>query len=148
MQGYKTKIPEFQLKKISTDILKEKIIDSQSSARYARQFYFDDLTIYESCFIILMNRNNNTIGYVKISQGGIAGTIVDVKLIAKYALESLASTVIVVHNHPTGNLNPSEADKRLTKSLKDVLKICEVDLLDHIILTEDNYFSFADNGIL
>lgn len=95
-----------------------------------------------------MNRSNNTIGYAKISQGGVAGTVVDVKIIAKYAIDTLASSVILAHNHPSGNTQPSRADKDITQKIKDSLKLFDISVLDHIILTEDEYFSFADEGLI
>lgn len=129
-----------------SNIKKAQIKLSRDAAEYATQFYHDDIDIYESMFLILLNRSNNTIGWVKISQGGVAGTIIDVKLIVKYAIDCLASAVLLVHNHPSGNLKPSEADRRITKKAKDALGYMDVTILDHIILTLDGYYSFADNG--
>lgn len=83
-----------------------------------------------------------------ISQGisAIAGTVVDVRIIAKYAVDSLAVGVILAHNHPSGNLKPSEADHRLTRQTKEGLKLLNIDVLDHIILTAEGYYSLADNS--
>lgn len=148
MKTYKSTIPEITLKRMPTDLKKVQIKCAEDVAEFARQFYFDDLTIYESFFLILLNNINNTIGYVKISQGGIAGTIADPQLIAKYAIESLARSVVLVHNHPTGNLNPSKADIEVTKKIKSTLKIFDCSVLDHIILTEETHFSFANENIL
>ena len=97
---------------------------------------------------MLLNRANKTIGYAKISQGGVSGTVVDVKLIAKYAVESLASGVILAHNHPSGNLTPSHQDIALTRKVKEALTLLDSQLLDHVILSADGYKSFADEGIL
>ena len=141
-------IKQFELKKIQTDFPKIKITKSEDSNKFIRQFYSDDLGIYESFFILLVNRANYTIGYAKISQGGIAGTIVDIKLVSKYAIESLCSGVIVAHNHPSGNTNPSNEDKLITNKIKQALNIFDIQLMDHIILTEDSYYSFADEGII
>lgn len=99
-------------------------------------------------FIMLLNRQNIIQSYVKISQGGIVGTVVDIKLIMKYAVDSLASGVILVHNHPSGNLKASDADIRLTKKIKSAMEFFDCTLLDHIILTSDSYTSFADDNIL
>ncbi len=98
--------------------------------------------------MILLNNANNTIGYVKISQGGIAGTLADVRIIAKYAINSLATSVILVHNHPSGTLKPSQSDKYITKKIKRTLNIFDCKVLDHIILTETDYYSFADDHII
>jgi DNA repair protein RadC len=103
---------------------------------------------------MLLNNSNNTIGYVKISQGGIVGTIVDVRIVAKYAVESLSTGIILVHNHPSGNLKPSQPDIDLTKKIKEGLKILDVTVLDHIIIIpiEKNenikYTSLCDDGLM
>lgn len=146
MKKYKTTVPEFQLKKIKTDFPKVKISSSQDAADFIRQFYGDDIDVFESFFILLLNRANNTTGYAKISQGGIAGTVVDVRIIAKYAVESMSSAVILAHNHPSENENPSDADIKMTKKVQDALKMFEVLVLDHVILTEETHYSLADNG--
>jgi len=135
----------YELRKNQTDFPKIQITNSKICADFIKQFYNEDIEIYESCFLLLLNQANNTIGYSKISQGGIVGTIVDIRLIAKYAIESLATAVILAHNHPSGNLTPSEADKNLTKKVKESLNIFDIKLLDHLILTENDYYSFADN---
>ena len=145
---YKSTISEFSLKYTKTDIQKTKIITSENACSVIKKFYFDDINIYESFFILLLNRANNTTGFAKISQGGTAGTVVDIKIIAKYAVESLSSAVIICHNHPSGNIKPSEADISITKKIKDALLLLDISLTDHIILSENNYYSFADNGNL
>ena len=141
-------IKQYILKTEKTDFEKVQISSSKNAADYIRQFYSDDIEIYESFFILLLNRANKTIGYAKISQGGITGTYVDKKIIAKYIIDSLASGVIIAHNHPSGQLVPSDADKRITKDIKEVCSLIDSSLLDHVILTADNYFSFSDEGIL
>ena len=148
MKTYKTTISEYQLKKVSTDIQKQKITSSKDAAAYIRAFYSDDISIYESFFILLLNRAHNTIGYAKISQGGICGTVVDTSIVMKYVIDSLAKGVILCHNHPSGNKQPSEADKRVCKNIKEVCSLMDVTVIDNIILTEDSYLSFADEGLL
>ena len=145
---YKTNIDFLSLKKNKTDIKKVAIKSSKDAEAYARQFYFEDLGIYESVFILLLNQSNNTIAFAKISQGGICSTIVDTAIIAKYAVDTLAKGVILVHNHPSGNLTPSNGDKKITEKVKNTLAIFDCTLLDHIILTEDSYTSFADEGLM
>lgn len=138
--------PLYELKKIQTDFPKVKITNSKISADFIKQFYNNDIEIFESFFVLLLNQANLTIGYAKISQGGITGTVADVRLIAKYTVDSLATQVIIAHNHPTGNLLPSQADIEITKKIKQTLNIFDVNLLDHLILTADSYYSFADEG--
>ena len=139
-------VSEYKLTKVKSDFQRVLITSSKDGANFIRQFYSDDIGIFESSFILLLDRSNHTIGYAKISQGGIVGTVVDVRLIAKYAIASLASSVILAHNHPSGNLKPSESDEKITQQVLEGLKLLEVKLLDHVILTETNYYSFADNG--
>ena len=135
MKSYKTKIPAYRLAKTQSDLQKVKITCSRDAADYARQFFADDIEIYESVFILLLNRANNTIGWAKISQGGISGSVIDVKIILKYAVESLASSAILVHNHPSGEIRPSDADIRVTERIKKAMKMIDTTLIEHIILT-------------
>ena len=145
---YKSTISEYSLKYTKTDIQKTKITTSENAYSVIKKFYFDDINIYESFFILLLNRANNTTGFAKISQGGTAGTVVDIKIIAKYAVESLSSAVIICHNHPSGNKQPSDADLNITRKIKDALLLLDIKLIDHIIITENDFYSFADNGDL
>lgn len=103
---------------------------------------------HEEFWVLLLNRANRLIRKVQISQGGVAGTVADPKIIYKAALDDLASGIIVAHNHPSGNLTASQADITLTQRLRDGGKLLEIQVLDHIILAGHNYFSFADEGIL
>jgi len=146
MKNYNSTLPLFTLKKNNSDFKNVKIGNSKDCADFIRQFYSDDIEIYESFFILLLNRANNTIGYAKISQGGCVGTVVDIKILAKYAIESLAQGVILCHNHPSGNLIPSEQDIILTKRIKSTFDLFECQVLDHVILTKDGYYSLLDNN--
>lgn len=148
MKQYKGCVPEIKLRKIKTDFPKIKIKTSGEAVQFIRRFYEDDIDIYESSFVLLLNRANNTIGYAKIGQGSLDQVPIDGRLVAKYAVESLASSVILVHNHPSGNVDPSDSDKTVTRSIKNGLSYLNISLLDHIILTSDSYTSFADDGIL
>jgi DNA repair protein RadC len=103
---------------------------------------------HEEFWVLLLNRANRLIRKIQISQGGVAGTVADPKIIYKAALDDLASGIIVAHNHPSGNLTASQADIVLTQRLKDGGKLLEIQVLDHLILAGHNYFSFADEGIL
>jgi DNA repair protein RadC len=129
-----------------TPIEAVKINSSDAAADYCRNFFKDDIVIYESFFVLLLNRNLMTIGWAKISMGGVCSVIVDVPIVCKYVVDTLAQCVIVCHNHPSGNTLPSEADKKLTQNLKQALKIFNVSLHDHIILTENSYYSLQENG--
>lgn len=124
------------------------IRSSEDAVNFARNFYHDDIVIYESAFIILTNSAGHAIGYAKISQGGVCGTIVDTRIVAKYAIDSLAAGVLFLHNHPSGNTQPSAEDRRLSEKLREGLQLFDIRLLDSIIITEDSYLSMAYDGIL
>lgn len=103
---------------------------------------------HEEFWVLLLNRANKVMKKRPVSIGGISGTVADPKIIFKIALEHGASAIILVHNHPSGNTKPSEADVRLTKKLKEAGVLLEIPVLDHIIFTDITYLSFADEGIL
>jgi DNA repair protein RadC len=103
---------------------------------------------HEEFWIILLNRANRVIKKFQISQGGVAGTVADPKIIFKLALTELASGIILAHNHPSGNLTASQADINLTKKLSEAGKLLEIQVLDHIIIAGQKYFSFADEGLI
>lgn len=103
---------------------------------------------HEAFWIVLLNRANRVIKKHQISQGGVAGTVADPKLIFKVAVEELASGIILAHNHPSGNLTASQADIDLTRKLKESGKLLDIQVLDHIIIAGKKYFSFADEGLM
>lgn len=137
---------EITIKSEVTDFMCITIHNSQDAERFARNFYHEDIKIYESVFIIFLNRKNTTIGYAKISQGGISSSVIDGKIICKYAIDVLASNIILVHNHPSGSTKPSKIDYETTDNIRKQLSVFDIQLLDHIILTDDDYYSFADNN--
>ncbi len=103
---------------------------------------------YEEFWIIYLNNSNKIIAKSQLSKGGITGTVVDVRLVFKTALELGAVGIILAHNHPSGTIQPSEADKQITRKLKSGGEQLDIRILDHIIVTETQYFSFSDAGIL
>ena len=103
---------------------------------------------HEECWVLYLNRANKLISKERLSIGGLTATVVDVKIVIKGALEKLASSIILVHNHPSGNLHPGENDKLQTKIIKDAASLFDITLLDHLIIAGDGYFSFADDGII
>ena len=103
---------------------------------------------HEEFWIIILNRANFVLKKIQISRGGISGTVADPKIIFQSALEQKGSSIILIHNHPSGNLKPSQADLTLTKNLKEAGKFIEIPVLDHIIVCDNRYFSFADEGLL
>ncbi len=104
--------------------------------------------VHEEFWILFLNRSNKVIDRMRLSQGGISGTVTDVRMVMKKAIEYLASGIIVCHNHPSGNLNPSESDTKITKKIKEAGSLMDIQLLDHLIISEKDYYSFADNGLI
>lgn len=103
---------------------------------------------HEEFWVLLLNKACEVIGRKKMSTGGTSGTVADIKIIFKQAIESRASAIIAVHNHPSGNLKPSDADLDLTRKMKESGKILDLPLLDHLIISERGYYSFADEGVI
>lgn len=125
----------------------DSVTSSIDAERVARNI-FQQTDIYEEMYILLLNRANKVIGHARISQGGTTGTVCDLKLIAFYAVNSLASGVIMMHNHPSGNPQPSGLDIQITKKVRDALRLLDVNLLDHLILTHDRCLSMQDECLM
>lgn len=133
-------------KKESQFLKKEKINSSKDVYDIMKPILLD--LSHEEFWILLLNRSNTVQKKVQISNGGVSGTYVDSKLIFKSALDQLASSVILIHNHPSGNLQPSMADKQLTKKIQQAGITLDLPIIDHIIFTDNGYFSFSDEGLL
>lgn len=103
---------------------------------------------HEEFWILLLNRSNRIIEKIKISQGGVSGTVIDVKIILKHAVEKLASSIVLCHNHPSGNKKPSSADDAITSKLKNGAELLDIQVIDHIIVADVEYFSYADEDKL
>ena len=133
-------------RKLEDVIQKQKITGSND----VYEFFYPLLTDlpHEEFWVLLLNRSNCIIDKYKISQGGIAGTVIDVRLILKRAINKLASSIILCHNHPSGNLSPSEADIKITKKLNEASQLVDIKVLDHIIIGGNSYYSFLDEGML
>ena len=129
------------------EVMRRPKITSSRDAYEQIKPYLLDLP-HEEFWLLLLNRANEVIKPVQISQGGVSGTVADPKLIFKQAIDHLASAIILIHNHPSGNLTPSQADKDLTKRLKEAGKLLDTPVLDHLIFTDASYLSFADEGLL
>lgn len=125
-----------------------------SSSRQAYEIFYNfwdlsQIAYRESFKVMLLNRANKVIGIMNVGEGGQAGTVADPKLILQSALLSHAASIIICHNHPSGNLKPSEADIKLTRKIKEGAAFLEINLLDHLIISpEEEFLSFADDGIL
>lgn len=130
-----------------TDSVMLKPITTSKDAYVAIEDVLNDLP-HEEFWVIYLNRKNCTIKRVNISKGGVAGTVADAKIIFKEAINLLASSIILFHNHPSGSLKPSSSDIQLTKNLQGTGKIMDIPVIDHVIVGDGNYFSFADEGLL
>jgi DNA repair protein RadC len=109
--------------------------------------HLEDLK-HEEFWILILNRRNQIIKKQLISSGGVSGTVADPKIIFYAALQELASSIVLIHNHPSGNLKPSQSDIELTKKLKSAGQVLEIPIIDHLIYTDDGYYSFADQEML
>lgn len=125
---------------------REKIITSKDVFEIMKPSMMD--LPHEEFWLLMLNRASDVIKKELISRGGVSGTVVDAKIIFKTAVEQYASSIIICHNHPSGNLKPSDADIRLTKNIKEAGKIMEISLLDHLIISDKGFYSFADEGII
>ena len=129
-----------------SEIIEKKIIQSSKDVFEFFHPILADLP-HEEFWILFLNQSNKIIDKYRVSQGGIASTVIDVRLIMKAAIEKLASGIIVCHNHPSGNLKPSKSDIEITKKLREAGNIMDIKVLDHVIVTDEKYFSFGDEGI-
>lgn len=138
--NYKRKVKASERPKVSCSKNAEKLFREN----------WNDLTInlFEEFKILLLDRNNSCMGIVPISQGGVSGTLVDAKLVFASALKARACAIILGHNHPSGNLKPSQADVLLTKRLVKGAHYLDLKILDHLILTDSTYTSFADDNLM
>jgi DNA repair protein RadC len=142
-------IREIKLSYSKNGIENIKITDSNSAYKVLLDNWDKDtIELQEEFKVLLLNRANHVLGIYPLSKGGVSGTVVDVKLLLASALQANASSIVIAHNHPSGNLKPSESDNRLTKKIKEGAKLLDIKLLDHIIVTKESYYSFTDNGVV
>lgn len=133
-------------RKEAETVKREKIVTSNDVFELMQPLLVD--LPHEEFWLLMLSRGNMVVKKQLISRGGIAGTVVDTRIIFKTAVENYASSIIICHNHPSGNLQPSVEDIRITKQVKDAGKIMELPLLDHLIITDNGFYSFADEGVL
>lgn len=121
-------------------------VTCSSDAYNAIQQFWPDFNTVEYFYAIYLNRANDILGFHMVSKGGITATVVDVQIIVAIGLKSLAKSIICFHNHPSGNLMPSDADKIITRKIKDACNLVDLQLYDHLIVSSDSFHSMADNG--
>lgn len=125
-----------------------KISSSTDAAKVLREIWSSQMEVREEFVVLMLDRSNRVLGYHLLSKGGLSATVVDIRILYAAALESLASSIILAHNHPSGNLKPSQSDIQVTQKVKNAGKQQDIELLDHIIMTKESFYSFADNGHL
>jgi DNA repair protein RadC len=138
--GYRIKGSLEDATRVSSSADAEKVLRSVWDA--------ETINLRESFKVLLLNRSNRTITVFNLSEGGVSGTVADVRLVVQAALLGNASGVILAHNHPSGSLGASESDRQITTKIRDALKLFGIELLDHLILTNENYYSFSDSGAI
>lgn len=123
---------------------------SQDCYTHIRPFFCSDtLEVQEQFIVMYLNHRKKVIGVYRLSKGGITGTVVDIRLVLSVALKTLATSIVIAHNHPSGNLNPSTADVKITMQLNDACKLMEIELLDHLVITQgEEFYSFKDQDIM
>lgn len=146
-------IPEIKIsikfsKKIPVDSLIT-ITGAESAAAAFRQIFDADTICWrEEMLMLCLNQANKVVGFYKVSSGGMTGTVADSKIIMTIALQSVSTSIIIAHNHPSGNLKPSSADIDLTKKIKAAGELLDIKLLDHLIITDESFISFTEEGII
>ena len=149
MKTFKSKLREVSaIYKKHSSVQNIKISSSNDANEFVRKFYPVGIDIREAMLVLFLNNSNRTLGFSVASIGGITGTIVDVRLVLRDALLTQSTSIILVHNHPSGNLKPSREDLSITEKIKKASNLMDIKLLDHLILTEDTFYSFADFGKL
>lgn len=148
----KTNIPEIKISVSFDKILKKSELIKITSSRdayeiFKRVFNADTFDWCEEVVMLCVNNSNKVVGFYKVSSGGMTGTVIDVRMIFTTALQCLATGIIIAHNHPSGTLTPSDADKAITQKIKEAGKFLDINILDHLIITDESYFSFVDGGI-
>ena len=149
MKTFKSKLREVSaVYKKHSSVQNIKISSSNDVNEFVRKFYPVGIDIREAMLTLFLNNSNRTLGFSVASIGGITGTLVDVRLLLRDALLTQSTSMILIHNHPSGNLDPSQADLSITEKVRKAGELMDIKLLDHLILTEESYYSFADIGKL
>jgi DNA repair protein RadC len=142
---------EISINYAKTTVYNDPVASSNDAAQIARKIYEhtqSNIELKEYFFVMYLNRRNQVLGYYKLSEGGMCSTVADQRIAFATGLKCLATSVILVHNHPSGSLKPSDPDIRLTRNFKSGGDLLDISVLDHLILSKEGYFSFADEGLL
>ncbi len=138
---------EIGRRRSAQDVIEKVKIESSSDSFKILQPFLGDLQT-EQFWAIFLNQNNRILGKTQLSSGGINQSVVDVRILFKTALDHFATGIVVAHNHPSGNLKPSQEDLKITKQIDEAGKLLNIQLLDHVIISQNSYFSFADESLL
>ena len=145
----KYKFPKIKVKVSVTKGDKVTITSPDKMVEVMRSIFDADTILWtEEVIMVCLNRANDVVGYYKISSGGFSGSVVDPRVVMTIALQNASSSIILAHNHPSGNLKPSEGDKAITEKIKNACAFFDMKLLDHLIITDESYFSFNEGGLI
>jgi DNA repair protein RadC len=145
----KYKFPKIKVKVSVTKGDKVTITSPEKMVEVMRSIFDADTILWtEEVIMVCLNRANDVVGYYKVSSGGFSGTVLDPRVVMTIALNNASSSIILAHNHPSGNLKPSEGDKSITEKVKNACAFFDMKLLDHLIITDESYFSFNEGGLI
>jgi DNA repair protein RadC len=140
-------VNEIKVSYSTASIKKVKVRSSDQLYKVAIQHWnLDLIEMQEEVKAILLNRNNEVIGIYELSKGGLTSAVIDIKLLMGVVLKCLASSIAIVHNHPSGNLKASQQDLNITKKIKKACSLFDINLIDHLIISKENFYSFSDSG--
>ncbi|MDN4013438.1 JAB domain-containing protein [Chryseobacterium gambrini] len=144
-----SEVSEIQVSYKPNKMVSSKITTSFDAVQIIRKFWNEEtIQMQEEVKVILLNNSSHVLGIYNLSKGGMTSSLVDVRIILSVALKCMATGIIMVHNHPSGNLKPSSADLNIVKKLNESCKLMDITLFDSIIITKEDYMSFADDGLL
>ena len=145
----KYNFPKIKVKVSVTKGDKVTITSPEKMVEVMRSIFDADTILWtEEVIMVCLNRANDVVGYYKVSSGGFSGTVLDPRVVMTIALNNASSSIILAHNHPSGNLKPSEGDKAITEKIKNACAFFDMKLLDHLIITDESYFSFNEGGLI
>lgn len=145
----KYKFPQIKVKVSVTKGDKVTITSPEKMVEVMRSIFNADTIMWtEEVIMVCLNRANDVVGYYRVSSGGFSGTVLDPRVVMTIALNNASSSIILAHNHPSGNLKPSEGDRAVTEKIKNACEFFDMKLLDHLIITDESYFAFSENGLL
>jgi hypothetical protein len=145
----KYKFPKIKVKVSVTKGDKVTITSPEKMVEVMRSIFDADTILWtEEVIMVCLNRANDVVGYYKVSSGGFSGSVLDPRVVMTIALNNASSSIILAHNHPSGNLKPSEGDKAITEKIRKACAFFDMKLLDHLIITDESYFSFNEGGLI